>query len=236
LLKISHQNGGRKEVLIMEQFKLDNSSPEPPTPFSDKSDFSGGPNFGQPDDWNEPSEGWFSKYGSTVVLPVVAILVLAGGIYLYATQKSAPAALEEQTATNSEEINLIEEGKGATSTKPIAQPAEQPQKIEQIIPASEKKDGSIIEKAVRGNGVTHLARRALKQYITDNPQKGQSLTNEHKIYIEDYLKDKTGSRSLKIGEEVSFTEKTIQEGIDSSKTLTQNQLKNLEKYSANVIW
>jgi hypothetical protein len=91
----------------------------------------------------------------------------------------------------------------------------------------------VIETAVKGDGVTHLARRALKSYLNDHPEE---LTNEHKIYIEDYLKDKTGSRPLEIGEEVTFSEDLIKQAIDASLELTEAQLKNLEQYSALVAW
>jgi len=93
-------------------------------------------------------------------------------------------------------------------------------------------EGTIIEKAVKGDGVTHLARRALKDYLKDNPQE---LTNEHKIYIEDYLKDEIGSRPLKVDDEIAFSEDLIKEAIDASLQLTPEQLKNLEKYSALVV-
>ncbi|MBU4030594.1 hypothetical protein KJ756_00265, partial [Patescibacteria group bacterium] len=62
-----------------------------------------------------------------------------------------------------------------------------------------------------------------------------NLTNEHKIYIEDYLKDQVGSRPLEVGEEITFSEDLIKEAIDASLELSPEQLKNLEKYSALVV-
>lgn len=232
-----------KGDVYMEQFKLDTpNSPEPDSAGKkdapQEPDFSGGPNFGSPEDWDQPSDGWFSKYGSTVVLPIIAILVLAGGIYLYATQKSAPTTLEDigqeqgEISLIGEELELIDE-----ITEVIEEETEEQEpKIEEIIPAPKKTTGAIVETAVRGNGVTHLARRALKTYISDSPQVGTDLTNEHRIYIEDYLKDKTGSQFLEVGNEISFSKDLIQEAIDASKNLTENQLKNLEKYSTLVSW
>ena len=224
----------------MEQFKLDQATPNPPQSDSPEPDFSGGPNFGQPEDWEDKGDGWFSKYGSTVVLPIIAILVLAGGIYLYATQKSAPSALEEDLEDlTAEEISLIDEEEleliDTIDEQADEETAAEPE-IEIIIPEPKKTAGDISETAIQGDGVTHLARRALKDYLSDNPQKGTDLTNEHKVYIEDYLKDKTGSQPLEVGDQVSFSKDLIQEAIDASLSLTENQLKSLEKYSALVAW
>ncbi|MBU2068253.1 hypothetical protein KKE13_01590, partial [Patescibacteria group bacterium] len=87
--------------------------------------------------------------------------------------------------------------------------------------------------AAPGDGVTHLARRALGDYLEDH---SQNLTNEHKIYIEDYLKDNIGSKSLEVGEEITFSEDLIKEAIDASLELTPEQLQNLEQYSVLVAW
>ena len=80
--------------------------------------------------------------------------------------------------------------------------------------------------------MTHLARRALKDYLKDH---SQELTNEHKIYIEDYLKDRIGSQPLEIDEEITFSEDLIKEAIDASSQLTPEQLKVIEQFSALVV-
>jgi len=226
----------------MDQFKLDT----PNSPDADKDnkddfdqpDFSGGPNFGSPDDWDQPDNGWFSKYGSTVVLPIIAILVLAGGIYLYATQRSTPAELEEASEElTGEEISLIdEEDLALTDGETTEEEATTEEDIEVVIPAPKKTAGEITETAISGDGITHLARRALKTYLSDNPQQGQGLSNEHKIYIEDYIKDNTGNHYLEVDDEISFSKALIQEAIDNSHNLTENQLNNLKVYSAKVAW
>ncbi|MBU4082461.1 hypothetical protein KKB98_00730 [Patescibacteria group bacterium] len=182
-------------------------------------DSSSGPQFGMENQggWGKRFREWLNRYGSSVILPVVALLILAGGIYLYANQKSEPAIIQEEV--NQEEVVDLEEE--FTSKE-----------IEVIIPESRKESGSVIEKAVRGDSVTRLSRRALKSYTENN---SENLTNEHKIYIEDYLKDQVGSRPLEVGEEITFSEDLIKEAIDASLELSPEQLKNLEKYSALVV-
>jgi len=188
----------------------------------------GGPRFGLENKggWGEKIRGWINKYGSSVVLPVIALLILAGGIYLYASQKSQ----SESIMTTKEEITVGLEGEITEQEKIINQPEEG--FVEEIIPEGRRQEKTIIEKAIRGDGVTHLARRALKDYLKDNPYE---LTKEHKIYIEDYLKDKVGSSILEVDQEIAFSEDLIKEAIDASLQLTPEQLKNLEKYSALVV-
>jgi len=204
-----------------------------------QSPLTGGPQFGftKKDGSGERTRGWFNKYGSSVILPIIALLILAGGIYLYASQKNQEETIlplgEEITANLEEGITgLTEELTGQEEISQITGEAEE-ETIEVIIPEGRKEAGTIIEKAVKGDGTTHLARRALRDYLKDNPQE---LTNEHKVYIEDYLKDNIGSRPLEIDEEIAFSEDLIKEAIDASLQLTPEQLKVLEKYSALVVW
>jgi len=98
------------------------------------------------------------------------------------------------------------------------------------LPSASAKVNSYEETAEKGEGITHLARKALKEYLRDN-QVNFNLTPEHKIYIEDYLQKKTGNQWLKIGEKVSFSNELISEAINRSQQLTSQQLENLTQYS-----
>lgn len=217
---------------------MNNQNPGNPKP--------SGPQFGldNKNDWSKKTKEWINKYGSSIILPIIALLILAGGIYLYANQKGQEVILtldedlnQEETANlnQEEEIADIEGLIGLTEENNQVEENNQNDEavIQEIIPESRKEGHMIIEKANPGEGTTHLARRALKNYLEDNPQE---LTNEHKVYIEDYLKDKTGSNPLEIGEEISFSEGLIKEAIDASLQLTPDQLKNLEQYSVLVAW
>lgn len=85
--------------------------------------------------------------------------------------------------------------------------------------------------AVKGDGLTHLARKALNKYLEEN--KDDQVTDLHKIYIEDYLQKQLGSgkSGIKVGYEETFSKSTIEKAIASSKTLSQKSLDNLKKYS-----
>ncbi|HHE76581.1 MAG TPA: hypothetical protein ENL27_01200 [Candidatus Parcubacteria bacterium] len=90
------------------------------------------------------------------------------------------------------------------------------------------------ETAEAGEGITHLARKALKQYL-DEQGSDLDLTPEHKVYIEDYMQKKTGDRWLQLGEKVSFSKELIEEAINKAQELTPQQLDNLKVYSSQII-
>ncbi|MFZ1654584.1 MAG: hypothetical protein WBO92_04230 [Candidatus Moraniibacteriota bacterium] len=97
---------------------------------------------------------------------------------------------------------------------------------------SRETEVSFVETASRGDGTTHLARRALMNYLEKTPD--SSLTGEHKVYIEDYLRKQLPQRSLAIGQSAEFSKDMIRQAIDHSKQLNAKQLQNLKKYSSRV--
>jgi len=92
-----------------------------------------------------------------------------------------------------------------------------------------------VEVAESGEGITHLARRALRRYLEEHPQDFE-ITPEHKIYIEDYIRRQTGDRWLILGETLTFSEELIVEAINRARQLTPEQLENLKQYSQLVAW
>lgn len=83
------------------------------------------------------------------------------------------------------------------------------------------------ETAQKGEGITHLARRALKRYLTE---RGINLTPEQKLYAEDYIQKKTGNYWLKLGEKLTFSQDLIEEAIQKAQSLSPEALKNLTKF------
>ncbi len=206
---------------------------------------SSGPQFNaQPEETNGGWRDWIRKYGSSVVLPIIALLILAGGIYLYSTQKSDQGGIvlndnnQQEELSEEDILDMIEQEQTGQEESEEGQetPAEETDTTsdsQKTAPEIISQDEAITIKAGTGDGITHLARYALKEHLKDN---SQELTNEHKIYIEDYLKDQIGSRPLEVGEEVSFSKELIQEAIDAANQLTESQLENLQQYSEKVNW
>lgn len=95
----------------------------------------------------------------------------------------------------------------------------------------EKISDTITMKAEKGDGITHLARHAIKEYLAE---KKEALTPEQKIYAEDYIQNRTGSNFLEIGQKLSFSKDLIKEAVEKSKALEGWQINNLKKYTANI--
>lgn len=136
--------------------------------------------------------------------------------------------LEEFTE---EEDQNTEEATEDKTNEEVAQAenTDEPSTTEQT--TIETSNAGITVSAAAGDGVTHLARKALAKYLEDS---GDEVNNEQKIYIEDYLKDKTGTAGLSVGETKTFSDELLDEAIAASKKLDDAQLKNLEKYSKVV--
>ena len=109
---------------------------------------------------------------------------------------------------------------------------EESKKTEQAGAPEAGRWGKYLETAAKGEGLTHLARRALRSYLKDRPL--PFLTPEHKIYIEDYLAKKKGGGWLELGQKVEFSQDLIREAIEMSEQLTPSQLENLKQYSQLV--
>lgn len=160
----------------------------------------------------EPGPGWGAKLKKNftkIVLPLIAIAVVAVGLVMFLGQdgEEMELSLPETKTSETLEVTLqkitTQEGQTENIYKVAAQP---------------------------GDGITHLARKTLKEYLNANPSANSGLTTEHKIYIEDYLKDLRGEKFLEIGEEIEFSENEITKAIEMAKNLSENQLANLSQF------
>jgi len=135
--------------------------------------------------------------------------------------------VKDQKAQENANVNTnakVAEAPKAETKAPEAAPAAEVK--------AEKTGAGIKVQAVKGNGVTHLARNALREYLAGNPD--GELTKEQKVYIEDYLRKNIGSQKLSAGETREFSDSLIKDGISKSKQLSDKQLNNLKRWSARV--
>jgi len=93
------------------------------------------------------------------------------------------------------------------------------------------KGAVVTQEAAGGEGITHLARRAITQRLEEI---GVTLTPEQRIYAEDYVQNAIGNYGLNQGEQLSFTHGLLDEAISRSGELTPTQLQNLTQYTSNV--
>lgn len=165
-----------------------------------------------------------------IIISILIVVAIAAGIYSYSKRAESPLTKDSNQTIEKigdEEISAILEKEKSTQPEII----EKKEKENQI--SSQETENSFIEVAARGEGRTHLARRALANYLEKSPD--SSLSPEHKIYIEDYLRKNTnGKGGIHKGSSVEFSKVLIQDAISKSKNLNQNQLKNLHKYAIRV--
>lgn len=176
----------------------------------------------------EDIKRWFQD-NLRIVISIAIVIVIAGGIYSYSRRTDSPIVTTdeatEQAATdeNSVEVTTESEGSETIATK---------EEVSSVA-TSKETEGSFIETAGKGDSLTVLARRAAANYLEKNQD--STITKEHKIYIEDYLRKNVGQKGgIRVGTSVEFSKDLVQKAIEQSKTLNERQLKNLEKYSARV--
>ncbi len=168
-----------------------------------------------------------------VITSVFIVAVIAFGIYSYSdrTVPSDNADFEKiaSSETSKEETDAVtsEEAEQTSVAEEEMETATEPSET------SRETEASFIEVANPGEGLTHLARRAATDYLEKNAD--SSLTVEHRVYIEDYLRKKVGHQGgVGVGTSVEFSKELVKEAIDSSKNLNERQLENLKRYSARV--
>ena len=183
-------------------------------------------------DEDERSNGSWFRQNRSMVVAIVIIIILIGGIYAFSKKEANPANEEKESSEGITQENA-EEGNGVEVKKEEVKPKEKGEVASLAVPEGKIENNKITEYAEKGQGITHLARKSLDRYLKE-VDKSVELSNEQKIYIEDYLQNRTGSSGLKIGEAKTFSTDLIKEAIDASKKLTPSQLENLKKYSQIV--
>lgn len=160
----------------------------------------GGPKFGEYDGWKKKISKWLRKHSPVIILIIIIIIVLGSGIYFGQKEKQTTAEQQKTSEILAEEIT------------------------------SNITTDTIVETAKKGEGITHLARRALSDCLAEQNTNVIELSPEQQIYVEDYLQNEIGSRPLRIGDEISFSKDLLQEAIDASLALTNSQINTLSKY------
>jgi hypothetical protein len=164
-----------------------------------------------------------------IIISILIVVAIAGGIYSYSKRGQMPSQdLADQGITKQE--NGTAEGLVAGDETVTSSNKGGKQGV--AAATSQETENSFIETAGRGDSMTTLARRALANYLEKNPD--STLTPEHKIYIEDYLRKNVPSKRVFTGTSLEFSKDLIQNAITKSKTLNDRQLKNLHKYSVRV--
>ena len=179
---------------------------------------------------SEEVKRWFQD-NLRIIISIIIVIFIAGGIYSYSKRGASPVINDEESTQNvtADQNSVTTSGSDQTQATNVAKSKTtvSPENV------SKETESSFIETAVKGDGLTVLARKATANYLEKNSD--STLTKEHKIYIEDYLRKNVGHKGgVGIGSSVEFSKDLIQKAISQSKNLNEKQLKNLQKYSARV--
>lgn len=194
--------------------------------------------------WGEKLSSWLRENFVSLVLPIIAIVVLVAGI-LFASGGNITGPQTAEPVTDEGQPAVQENGIGGPETEEKS-PADQagPDQTDQQATEPADQDGQVQQpsqvqesytlKAQAGEGITHLARRALAQYRQDLGEKAPELSPEHLVYAEDFVQNATGEFGLQLGQELTFSSNLLQKAIDASLQLSPEQLNNLQQFSQLV--
>lgn len=182
------------------------------------------------------------KESPRTVSALIIILIVAAAIYAFSGDRQTTENTEgEQAATSEATTEQSEEGDAVTNEAAVtpapSQAAPSPVTQEQInetvqqLPQARRTGTEYVEVAQPGDGYTHTARRATTRWLAEN-QAGFAVTNEHRIYIEDYIQNRLGKQGLSVNQEVTVSFDLVKEAVTSAQQLNEQQLRNLSKYTA----
>ncbi len=194
---------------------------------------------------NESSFWERLKESPRTVSALIIILIVAAAIYAFSGEKATPeerGEVEEQTAVTEEVIPAEEQDESQKEeTEQVAGEVSETQQQEgeretteqekQGIAKAERTGQGYVEIAQAGDGYTHLARRATSRWLSEN-QPGFEVTDEHRIYIEDYIQNRMGTEGLELGSSHTIPFDLITEAVDAASQLNEQQLNNLSQYTA----
>lgn len=182
------------------------------------------------------------KESPRTVSALIIILIVAAAIYAFsgdnattpegetdqaAVTSTEPAADTDETPAATEEGNET----NMAATTPSAPVTQDQLKVEaEKLTEPRKTDAAYVEVAQAGEGITHLSRRAVTRYLAEN-QAGYEITNEHRIFIEDYIQNRIGTQGLSLGQEQPISFELIKEAVAAAQQLNGNQLQNLSQYT-----
>lgn len=184
-----------------------------------------------------PDDGFVTKIKESprTVSAVIIVLIVAAAIYAFSGNKqntNEELAQSTPTPAASEESMKAEENKTAAATPAPTAPVDKKVLMEgsKSSPEGRKTDTAYIEVAQKGDGLTHLARRAATRYLAEN-ETGYVLTNEHRIYIEDYIRKNVPKHPVSVGMEETISFDLVKQAVEAAGKLSAPQLKNLTKYT-----
>lgn len=176
----------------------------------------------------------------TVALIIVFVLAMASTfIYLKSSGKLADYKINMFSSIGTDNFGLDEEQKavdtekdfsiGVTNTSEEDNNGNEINSGAPLIMPAEKKYEEI---AGKGDSITTLARKAIKEYMDEN---GIEINSEQRVFCEDYIQKKIGDREINTGEKIVVSGDLIKEAVNKSLDLSPDQIDNLKNFT-ELIW
>jgi hypothetical protein len=173
-------------------------------------------------------------WGKNILSIFLIVFLIVSGVYAFNRDTNADKkdkSVEEKVKEIKQEEDKTQgEVTEKTENQEEAAKTENESKDNESIDI-QKTDSQITVKARIGDGVTHLARNAVAEYIKD---KDISLSKEQKLYAETVLKNQYYQKSLNTGQDISFTLDNISDTVQKAQNLTEGQIHAWSKYTASV--
>lgn len=158
-------------------------------------------------------QGFWAK---NIISIILIVFLIVSGVY----------AFNRDTEDKSVEEKVEEIKKEGEETE-----ANDDEKSEEVAPDNtdiQKSETKITIKANAGDGVTHLARKAVAEYSKD---KEITLSKEQKIYAETVLKNKYYKHHLNLSQELEFEISDLAETVEKAKNLSEKEIQAWSKYT-----
>lgn len=166
------------------------------------------------------------KESPRTVSALIIILIVAAAIYAFSGEEAAQPGIP-----TGEEAAVLQEAEEIVEKEPqIAAETNESGQTGEVLPEAKRTKEGYMEVAQAGDGYTHLARRATTRWLSEN-QANYAVADEHRIYIEDYIQNKLGTRGLELGESQTVSFGLITEAVAAAGELNEQQLNNLSKYT-----
>lgn len=165
------------------------------------------------------------KESPRTVSAIIIVVIVAAAIYAFSGNKGQNEVV--QSPEVSPDSSITPETSPSVSPAGTASPSITPS----VAPAARTTDVAYIEVAQKGDGLTHLARRATTRYLADHKAE-YTVTDEHRVYMEDYIRKHMEQGRVRVGAEKTISFDLVQKALESAGKLTPKQLKNLTKYTS----
>jgi FtsZ-interacting cell division protein ZipA len=161
----------------------------------------------------EEEQGFWAK---NIISIILIVFLIVSGVYAF-NRDTEDKSVEEKV----EEIKNEGEETEANDDEKSEDVATENTDIQ-------KSDTKITIKANAGDGVTHLARKAVAEYSKD---KEITLSKEQKIYAETVLKNKYYKHHLNLSQELEFEISDLAETVEKSQNLSEKEIQAWSKYT-----